>query len=303
MGSLVNGIWTLSDRFSENEDTFERSDSVFRGRIDTQPQRDRYHLFVSYACPWAHRVLIMRALKGLEQAIGVSVVSPDMLDNGWTFTQDHPNTTGDLLYGHEFLYQLYQQSDKSVTSRVTVPVLWDCQKQTIVNNESWDILLILNTAFNHLTQQREDYYPKHQQNDINQWCDVIYNHINNGVYLCGFAPNQDAYNQAVKQLFSTLDVLEDHLADRAFIVGNSLTLVDLCLITTLIRFDAVYHGHFKCNLKRIIDYPNLHRYLDSHRSLDAIKSTTNLFHIKRHYYYSHRAINPSQIVPLGPDHY
>ena len=309
MGQLINGKWEKNPNFkTDKAGRFERQASHFNQTIskenpDFQPESNRYHLYVSHACPWAHRVMIMRNLKELTNHIQVSVVCPDMLANGWTFAKKHPQATGDKLYGLEYLYQLYQKADPSISTRVTVPVLWDTKKQIIVNNESSQILRIFNTEFNTLTGNHADYYPIKQRLKIDKWNHMIYKNINNGVYLCGFAKTQEAYDQAIDDLFKTLDTLEEHFKTQEFLVNDEITEADIRFITTLIRFDCVYHTHFKCNIRRIKDYKYLFSYLNRLRALPAIQSTTVLEHIKRHYYFSHIHINPSQIVAKGPVDY
>ena len=308
MGKLINGTW--ADQWYDTKTTggaFQRESSSFTHWIDSsssqsqfQAESGRYHLYVSLACPWAHRTLIFRKLKELESHIGVSVVSPDMLENGWTF-EKNAQSTGDSLYGSEYLYQLYTTSDAHYTGRVSVPVLWDKKTKQIVNNESSQIIRIFNGAFNQLTGNNDDYYPKNLQNEINEINDFIYERINNGVYRCGFATTQQAYEEAYPLLFAALDHVESILKNKRYLVGNSITEADWRLFTTLIRFDEVYYGHFKCNKKRIEEYPNLSAYRRELYQWPGIAETTNFQHIKRHYYFSHKNINPTQIVPLGPD--
>ncbi|MEC8882182.1 MAG: glutathione S-transferase family protein [Pseudomonadota bacterium] len=309
MGQLINGKWDKSSNFkTDKTGKFSRQESKFNHTIsknnpDFMPESNRYHLYVSHACPWAHRVMIIRSLKELTNHIQVSVVCPDMLENGWTFSKNHPPATGDSLYGLNYLYQLYQKADPTITTRVTVPVLWDKKKQSIVNNESSQILRILNSEFNELTGNHEDYYPLNRQTEIDSWNDKIYKNINNGVYLCGFASTQEAYEEAIESLFTTLDSLDEHFKTQEFLVDNEMTEADIRLITTLIRFDCVYHTHFKCNIKRIKDYKYLYAYLERLRTIPAIQSTTYIDHIKRHYYFSHTHINPTQIIAKGPSEY
>lgn len=309
MGMLIEGKWQKENTFPTNKaGEFKRPSSVFREQVSDdstkfKPESKRYHLYVSYACPWAHRVLIMRELKELTAHINISVVSPDMLENGWSFDMTDDACTGDQLYQSAYLYEVYQRSGKNLTTRSTVPILWDTKTETIINNESADIVRIFNKSFNKITSNEADYCPEEHKNEIDQWNGVIYSDINNGVYACGFAKTQSAYDEAVTKLFSCLDQLEKHLENHLYMVGNGLTEVDIRLIPTLIRFDTVYHTHFKCNLRRIIDYPNLHSYLSRCRELPAIKKTTHIAHIKRHYYFSHQNINPYRIIAAGPDEY
>lgn len=306
MGLLVDGKW--QDKWydtSKSGGKFERQASQFRSTISTEQgaefpvESGRYHLYVSLACPWAHRALIFRKLKGLESHIDVSVVSPDMLDKGWEF-DEYPGATGDKLYGFDYAHQLYTKVKPDITSRVTVPILWDKKTQSIVNNESAEIIRIFNTSFNELTRNDDDYYPEALREEIDAINDMVYHNINNGVYKSGFATTQDAYEEAVEALFNALDTIEERLGKQRYLVGSTLTEADWRLFTTLIRFDPVYHGHFKCNIKQIADYPNLFGYMKELYQHPGIAQTVNFDHIKRHYYYSHTMINPTQVVPVGP---
>ena len=306
MGLLVDGIW--QDKWydtSENGGKFERQASKFRGAIGGEagaqhpPESGRYHLYVAYACPWAHRALILRQLKGLTEHIDVSVVNPDMLGDGWSFS-DYPGSTGDKLYHFDYLHQLYTKAKHDVTTRVTVPVLWDKQNQSIVNNESADIIRIFNSDFNALTGDKQDFYPVTLREDIDDINKMVYHAINNGVYKAGFATTQRAYEEAVEDLFEALDTLETRLSTQRYLVGHQITEADWRLFTTLIRFDAVYHGHFKCNIRQIADYPNLFGYMKELYQYPGVADTVNFDHIKRHYYYSHTMINPTQVIPVGP---
>jgi len=312
MGLLVDGHWV--DQWYDTESSqgrFIRSESQFRNWITAdgtagpsghggfKAEPGRYHLYVSLACPWAHRTLIFRALKGLETMISVSVVNSYMGDHGWTFAPE-PGAEGDQLYGLEYLYQLYQKTAADYSGRVTVPVLWDTQRQTIVNNESAEIIRMLNSAFDHLGAKAGDYYPPLLRSEIDTLNEEIYHRINNGVYKAGFATTQDAYEQAVFPLFEALDALEQRLSRQRYLLGNQITEADWRLFTTLIRFDAVYHGHFKCNLKRLIDYPSLWAYIRELYQWPGMSATVNMAHIKGHYYRSHHGINPTGIVPAGP---
>ena len=260
----------------------------------------RYHLYVSLACPWAHRTLIMRQLKRLETHISVSVVHPLMLDKGWTF-QEGVGVIPDPLHNASYFYEIYLKADPHYSGRVTVPVLWDKQKQCMVSNESSEIIRMLNTAFNGLTGNHDDYYPASLRGDIDQINERIYHDINNGVYKAGFATTQKAYEEAVNPLFKTLEWLDNHLAHQTYLLGDVITEADIRLFTTLIRFDPVYHGHFKCNRKRLIEIPHLAEYTRRLFSVPAFGDTTNLEHIKEHYYGSHRQLNPTGIIPVGPD--
>ena len=263
------------------------------------PEAGRYHLYVSYACPWAHRTLIMRALKGLEQAISLSVVDPYMGVEGWFFSEA-PGCIPDTVNGTTYVRDLYLKVDPQMTGRVTVPILWDKQQQTIVNNESREIIRMLDQAFFAEDPQR-NFCPPDLQGRIDQTIDAIYQPINNGVYRAGFATTQGAYEDAVNELFAALDHWESVLQKQAYLCGDRLTEADICLFTTLIRFDAVYYGHFKCNRRHIWDYPHLWDYVKRIYHHPGISETCNFEHIKAHYYRSHDAINPTGIVPVGPE--
>lgn len=302
MGKLVDGKWhDVWYDTAKNGGRFVREDAGFRDWVRNepdakyQPESGRYHLYVSLACPWAHRTLIFRQLKGLKNHIDVSVVSPDMMNEGWILATPEP------LYGLTRLHQIYTKAEATYTGRVTVPVLWDKQHQTIVSNESADIIRMFNTEFDSITGNSDDYYPKEHKSAIEEWNNYIYSNINNGVYRCGFATTQEAYEEAFNNLFNALERLESHLATSRYLVGSIITEADWRLFTTLIRFDAVYVGHFKCNKKRITDYVNLDGYMKELYQVEGIADTVDFYHIKRHYYYSHTGINPVQIVPKGPD--
>ncbi|USD66125.1 glutathione S-transferase family protein [Vibrio sp. SCSIO 43136] len=295
MGKLVEGVW--HDVWYDTKTSggkFVREDAGFRHWVEDQPdapfapESGRYHLYVSLACPWAHRTLIFRQLKGLTEHIGVTVVSPDMLENGWQFESPEP------LYGFEFMHQIYTKAKSDYTGRVTVPVLWDKKTQTIVSNESSEIIRMFNSAFNSLTGSHDDYYPQVLHDEIEQWNDFVYPNINNGVYRCGFATTQSAYEEAYGQLFDALDRVDEHLAKHRFLAGDSITEADWRLFTTLVRFDAVYVGHFKCNKQRIADYANIQGYLKELYQVPGVKETVDFYHIKRHYYFSHTGINPGR---------
>lgn len=260
----------------------------------------RYHLYVSLACPWAHRALIFRHLKGLDDHISVSVVHPLMLDDGWTFARDFDGSTGDTLLGKEFLYQVYTQCDPSASGRVTVPILWDKETGRIVSNESSEIIRMLNSAFDGLTGNDLDFWPEQMRDALEEINDEIYQNVNNGVYRSGFATTKTAYEEAVNNLFDTLQKLETRLTENRYIMGSTLTEADWRLFTTLIRFDAVYVGHFKCNVRRIVDYPALSGYMRELYQMPGIAGTVDMAQIKYHYYASHRGINPTGIVPVGP---
>ncbi|WP_249979101.1 glutathione S-transferase family protein [Vreelandella olivaria] len=309
MGLLVNGKW--HDQWYDTEKhggEFVRESAQLRDWVgnssDTAGQcypaeKDRYHLYVSFACPWAHRVLIMRKLKGLESLVGVSHVSPLMLDKGWTYHVDE-GSSGDPVNNVDYHYQLYTMTNPDYTGRVTVPVLWDKQRSAIVNNESAELLRIFNRGFDELTGNDLDFYPQDLHSVIDEINDGVYDHINNGVYKSGFATEQSVYERHVYALFEALERVEARLGDNRYLAGEWLTEADIRLFTTLIRFDAVYYGHFKCNFKRIEDYPNLANYVREIYQWPGVAETVNMDHIKRHYYYSHDTINPTRIVPAGP---
>lgn len=307
MGLLVEGKWV--DQWYDTKSTggkFVRTVTQFRNTITPEgetgykAEKGRYHLYVSLACPWASRTLMVRKLKGLEDYITVSVVHPHMLEHGWTF-EEGEGVIGDPIFGAKYLHEIYTHAKSDYTGRVTVPVLWDKKTNTMVNNESAEIIRMFNTAFNHLTGNNEDFYPENLQKEIDEINDFIYDNVNNGVYKSGFSTAQDVYEEEVTKLFAALDKLEDHLADKKYLFGDKLTESDIRLFTTLVRFDPVYFGHFKCNLKQLVDYPNLWRYTKEIYNLDGVKETVNFAHIKEHYYVSHRTINPTGVVPKGPE--
>jgi len=307
MGQLTDGVWVKgSVSTNDQKGSFKRASSVFRNKISSNhptylPETNRYHLYVSYACPWAHRTLIFRKLKNLENHISVDYVHPDMLEMGWSFEKNFPGTSGDSLHNKRYVHEIYQLSDKDISTKATVPILWDKKTNTIVNNESSEIIRIMNNAFNDLTNNNNDYYPEKFRDQIDFINDTIYENINNGVYRSGFSKTQLSYEEAVEKLFSSLDMINDILEGRNYLVGDILTEADIRLVPTLIRFDCVYYFHFKCNLKKISEYKNISRYLRNLFEEDAIKSTTNFEHIKRHYFYSHENINPFRIIPIGPE--
>ncbi|RBI84812.1 glutathione S-transferase family protein [Rhodosalinus halophilus] len=313
MGLLIDGEWRDRALVDTSDDgAFQRAESVFRNWVtpDGAPgpsgeggfaaESGRYHLYVSLACPWAHRTLIFRRLKGLEDHVGVSVVHPDMLSDGWTFDTDFPGATGDRLYGLPFMRDIYIKAEPSATTRVTVPVLWDRERETIVSNESAEIIRMFNSAFDGITGNTDDYWPKELRETIEPVNARIYDTVNNGVYKSGFATTQAAYEQAVRPLFETLDWVEARLSENRYLTGDRITEADWRLFTTLIRFDTVYHGHFKCNRRRIVDYPNLWGYTRELYQWPGVRETVDLEHIRRHYHYSHESINPYRIVPIGP---
>lgn len=314
MGLLIDGQW--HDRWYDTKTSdgeFIREDAQFRhwvtpdgsagpsGEAGFKAEADRYHLYVSLACPWAHRTLIFRALKGLQDLVSVSVVHPHILEHGWTYEQDFPGADGDSLYGSEYHYQIYTRDTPNYSGRVTVPVLWDKQQERIVNNESAEIIRMFNSAFNHLTHNEENYYPERLRSEIDTLNESIYKTVNNGVYRAGFATSQTAYERAYNSLFNSLDDLDKRLATQRYLMGGRTTEADWRLFTTLVRFDAVYVGHFKCNRQRIADYPNLSAYLRELYQMPGVKETVNFDHIKQHYYYSHHMINPTRVVPVGPE--
>ena len=307
MGKLIDGKWEKRSIITSDEKgSYARLPRTFENKISSDdaaytPDSERYHLYVSYACPWATRALIYRKLKSLEDHISVDVVHPDLLEEGWAFDDSYPGATKESLYGFKFLRELYQKSDPNVTTSVTVPVLWDKQTETIVNNESSQVIRIFNSVFNELTGNNENYYPNHLQEEINKLNDWIYSSVNNGVYKCGFAKTQESYDEAVTALFEALDELDQRLAKSKYLIEDILTEADLRLIPTLLRFDVAYVTHFKCNIKRIIDYKHLSRYVNDLMTIPAIKDSTKFDHIKRHYYFSHKEINPYRIVPAGPE--
>lgn len=312
MGLLQEGKWV--DQWYDTKNSgghFVRKASQFRnwvtvdgsagpsGNEGFKAEAGRYHLYVSMACPWAHRALIFRAIKGLEDMISLSVVHWFMGENGWTFQPDE-GVIGDTVNGADLLHQIYTEADPQYSGRVTVPVLWDKTNKTIVSNESSEIIRMFNSAFDEVGALAGDYYPKTAQAEIDALNDRIYETLNNGVYRCGFATTQEAYDAAITPLFDTLDWLENILGKTRYLMGSDTTEADWRLFTTLVRFDPVYVGHFKCNLRRIIDYPNLSNYLRDLYQHPKIAETVNFQHIKDHYYASHTTINPSQVVPQGP---
>jgi putative glutathione S-transferase len=327
MGLLIDGVWHEQEPAATRAETaradaakgepgraagrFERSDSAFRNWVtpDGRPgpsgsdgysaDPGRYHLYVSLACPWAHRALIMRALKGLEQIIPVSITHWLMGEQGWSFTPGE-GVIPDLLFNSRYLHEIYTRADAHYTGHVTVPVLWDQHTQTIVNNESSEIIRMFNSAFDAVGARPGDYYPRNVREEIDDLNARIYDTVNNGVYKAGFATTQAAYEEAVVPLFETLDWLEEKLSQSRFLCEDTLTEADIRLFTTLVRFDAVYNGHFKCNIRRLVDYRNLWAYTRDIYQIAGIALTVNFAHIKRHYYQSHRRINPTGIVPAGP---
>ena len=313
MGLLVDGVW--HDTWYDTKSTggkFERSQAKFRNWITAdgsagpsgsggfKAEKGRYHMYVSDACPWAHRALIFRQIKDLSDHITISTVHPDMLSDGWSFEKDDFGATGDTLFELPFARDIYTRADPTFSGRVTVPILWDKQQNTIVSNESSEIIRMFNSAFNDVTGNIDDLWPQHMHDDIEVVNARIYDTLNNGVYRCGFATTQAAYDEAIHPLFDTLDWIEERLGTKRYLLGDRLTEADWRLFTTLIRFDAVYHLHFKCNKKRIVDYPNLWAYTRELYQVEGVAETVNLNHIVRHYHYSHESINPNRIIPINP---
>lgn len=313
MGLLIDGVW--QDQWYDTKSSgghFVRTTAQFRNWVtaDGSPgitgeggfkaEAGRYHLYVSYACPWAHRTLIFRAIKGLEEMISLSVVNWLMVENGWTF-EAAEGVIPDSINQAKFLYEIYTKADPNYSGRVTVPILWDKQRKTIVNNESSEIIRMFNSAFDGLGTIEGDYYPEALQDEINTLNTRIYDTVNNGVYKAGFATSQEAYEEAVKALFDSLDWLEERLSQKRYLTGEHLTEADWRGFTTLLRFDPVYVGHFKCNIRRLVDYPNLWAYVREMYQIAKVADTVNFKHIKGHYYQSHKTINPTGIVPIGPD--
>jgi len=307
MGLLVEGKW--QDKWYDTKSTggrFVRRESQFRdwitadGSSGFKAEPDRYHLYISLACPWAHRTLIFRKLKKLEDIVSLSIVDPLMQENGWEFT-DYPGSIRDTVNGSHYLHEIYTAAKADYTGRVTVPVLWDKENKTMVNNESSEIIRMLNSEFNEYGDSEPDFYPLELRDEIDRINSTVYDNINNGVYKCGFATSQQAYEEAFNNLFHTLDKIETSLAERRYLVGDKMTEADWRLFTTLLRFDSVYYTHFKCNLRRIEEYPNLSNYLRELYQFPGLEETVNFKHIKEHYFKSHKSINPTGIVPSGPE--
>lgn len=313
MGLLVEGKWV--DQWYDTKKTggrFVRTQAQFRnwitadgsagptGQAGFKAEAGRYHLYVSLACPWASRTLIMRALKGLEDMISVSVVHPLMLENGWTF-EEGEGVVADPIFQARYLHEVYTAVQPDYTGRVTVPVLFDKKTKTIVNNESSEIIRMFNSAFDGIGAKPGDYVPAEWLEEIDTVNDFVYHRINNGVYKAGFSTKQEVYEEEVNKLFEALDQMEERLTDQDYLVGNRLTEADIRLFTTLVRFDSVYFGHFKCNIKALVDYPNLWAYTKRIYKMPGITETVNFDHIKKHYYCSHKTINPTGVVPVGPN--
>ncbi len=307
MGKLIDGVWhDVGDDTKKTGGRFVRRESQFRdwvtadGSSGFKAEPGRYHLYVSLACPWAHRTLIFRRLKRLEDVISISVVHWHMAENGWEFG-DGKLCTGDRLGGRQYLHQVYTDARPDYSGRVTVPVLWDAKENTIVNNESAEIIRMLNREFDAWGDASLDLYPEALRAEIDALNEVIFRRVNNGVYKAGFATRQEAYEEAFEELFETLDDLEGRLGRQRYLLGGRLTEADVRLFTTLLRFDPVYHGHFKCNRRRLADYPNLWGHTREIYQVPGVAATVNLHHIKQHYYGSHESVNPTGIVPKGPD--
>ncbi|WP_414548965.1 glutathione S-transferase family protein [Anabaena sp. CCY 0017] len=305
LGILKDGKWISRRDQEDSQGKFIRPSTTYRDQITAdgssgfKAEPGRYHLYISWACPWACRTAIIRQLKGLEDVIGLSVVGAEIDQNSWEFT-DEPGAIPDSVNGTQYLWQLYLKADPNYSGRVTVPVLWDKQKGTIVNNESREIIRMFDTQFDDFGQQDVNFYPENLQKIIDETIDAIYQPINNGVYRAGFATSQSAYNEGVTDLFAALDDWEKILGKQRYLCGDQVTEADWCMFTTLLRFDAVYYVHFKCNLRRMVEYPNLWNYLKELYQLPGVKETCNFDHIKRHYYRSHPNVNPTRIVPKGP---
>jgi putative glutathione S-transferase len=304
-GIMIEGKWTTDGKESDSSGKFKETPTTFRDHVSAdrksgfKAEAGRYHLYVALPCPWAHRTLIMRELKGLNDAISVSIVDPIMSDKGWMFSEA-PGAIPDSVNHAQYLQEIYVKADPKYTGRVSVPVLWDKQTQTIVNNESREIIRMFDVEFAQLATQNIDLYPRDLQQTIDETINAIYMPINAGVYRSGFATLQSAYEEAVSELFESLDHWETVLSQQRYLCGDQLTEADICMFVTLYRFDLVYHGHFKCNLRRIIDYPNLWNYLKDLYQRPEFKATCNLDHTKRGYYMSMTEINPNRIVPKGP---
>ena len=306
LGILKDGKWIAQRDQEDEQGKFVRPSTTFRNQITSdgssgfKAEPGRYHLYISWACPWAHRTAIMRRLKGLEDVIGLSVVAADIDQNSWEFSDTEPGCIPDTVNHTRYLWELYLKADPNYSGRVTVPVLLDTQTGTIVNNESREIVKMFDTQFEAYAKNDVDFYPEKLQSAIDEIADAIYQPINNGVYKAGFATTQSAYDEAVTELFANLDHWESVLAKQRYLAGDRITEADWFMFTTLLRFDAVYYVHFKCNLRRIVDYPNLWNYLKDLYQQPGIKETCNVDHIKRHYYRSHPNVNPTRIVPKGP---
>lgn len=305
MGRLVDGEWIANPNDDADEE-FEREETSFRNWIEDdpdarfRPESGRYHLYVARACPWAHRTTILRRLRGLEGAISMSVVEPVREDDGWEFS-GREGTDRDPILGADYLRELYVAADPEFTGRVTVPTLWDREEGTIVNNESAEIMRMFDTVFDGLAENDVSFYPEGHREVVDRLIEQLYQPVNNGVYRAGFAGSQEAYDEAVTDLFDALDRWEAHLAENRYLAGSELTEADWCLFTTLYRFDEVYHTHFKCNVRQIVEYPNLWNYLKELYQIPGVAETCNMEQTKEHYYRSHETVNPKRLVPKGPD--
>lgn len=307
LGILADGKWIPRREQEDSKGRFIRPSTTFRNRITAdgssgfKAESDRYHLYISWACPWAHRTAIMRTLKGLENAISLSVVGAVIDQNSWEFSETEPGSIADNVNGKKYLWEVYLKADSNYSGRVTVPVLWDKEKETIVNNESREIIRMFDTEFNAFVKSNANLFPDDLREKVEETIDAIYQPINNGVYRAGFATTQSAYEEGVKDLFAALDYWEGVLSQQRYLCGDRLTEADICMFTTLLRFDVVYYVHFKCNLRHLWDYPNLWNYLKDIYQHPGVKETCNFDHIKRHYYKSHPNVNPAGIVPIGPE--
>jgi len=306
MGRMVDGEWTTKKYNTDEEGRFQRESTSFRdwiradGSGEYPVEANRYHLYVAYACPWAHRTLITRALKGLEDVVSLSVVDPFMGEDGWQFSEA-PEAIPDSLHGADYLREIYRIADDEYTGRVTVPVLWDARRDTIVNNESAEIMRMFDVEFDEVADHPEvDLYPEGLREEVDETIEAIYQPINNGVYRCGFAGSQEAYDRAVEELFEALDHWEGLLEEQRYLCGDQFTEADVCMFTTLYRFDAVYHTHFKCNTQRLVEYDNLWDYAREIYQLPEVSKTCNMRHIREHYYQSHESVNPKRIVASNP---
>lgn len=307
LGILADGKWIPRREQEDSKGRFVRPSTTFRNKITAdgssgfKAEKGRYHLYISWACPWAHRTAILRSLKGLEDAISLSVVGAVIDQNSWEFSETEPGSIADSVNGKNYLWEVYLKADSNYSGRVTVPVLWDKEKETIVNNESREIIRMFDTEFNAFATSKANLLPEDLKEKVDETIDAIYQPINNGVYRAGFATTQSAYLEGVKDLFAGLDYWEGVLSKQRYLCGDRLTEADICMFTTLLRFDVVYYVHFKCNLRHLWDYPNIWNYLKEIYQHPGVKETCNFDHIKRHYYKSHPNVNPAGIVPIGPE--
>lgn len=296
---MVDGEWTEIDKMTDENGEFQRSETSFRDSIETgEAEPGRYHLYISRACPWAHGAVLVRKLAGLEDEITMDIVDPWRGEKGWQFSPGKDDVcTEDSIHGHDYLYEIYTEAEPEYTGRVTVPVLWDKKEETIVNNESVEIMKMLAENFD----TKRNLYPEEKRDEIDRKIERLYKHVNNGVYCAGFAETQQAYEKAAEKLFEELDHWDSVLSEKRYLTGDSITLADLRLFATLVRFDEVYHTHFKCNRRKITEYENLWPYLRDIYQTDGIAETVNMQHIKEHYYTTHQDVNPKEIVPIGPE--